>query len=121
MAFYISLQRHTVYALDARSGWAVWRFRTNKAVISSPAVDKGTVFVGSVDNSVYALDKGTGRQVWKFSTDNQVTSSPAVFENGVYFGSWTATSTVWTHARRTPLALPQPVARSHHRPSLQTE
>ncbi len=75
-----------VYALDARSGWAVWRFRTGGPVVSSPIVDKGVVYIGSVDKYLYALDARNGRVLWKYETENQVTSSPAVAGGSVYFG-----------------------------------
>ena len=74
----VGSQDGTVYGLDAQSGWVVWRFRTGKAVISSPCVVDGVVYVGSADNNVYALEAKTGRQVWKYATEGQVNSSPAV-------------------------------------------
>lgn len=76
-----------VYALDARSGWVVWRTRTNGPVISSPDLAKGVVFIGSADKNMYALDARNGRVLWKYATEGQVTSSP-VYANGViFFGS----------------------------------
>jgi outer membrane protein assembly factor BamB/tRNA A-37 threonylcarbamoyl transferase component Bud32 len=76
-----------IYALDARSGWVVWRTRTNGPVISSPDLAHGVVFVGSADKHVYALDARTGRSLWKYQTEGQVTSSPKFANGAVYFGS----------------------------------
>jgi outer membrane protein assembly factor BamB/tRNA A-37 threonylcarbamoyl transferase component Bud32 len=76
-----------VYALDARSGWVVWRTRTGGPVISSATLADGIVYVGSVDKHVYALEAQSGRVVWKYETEGQVTSSPAYANGAVYFGS----------------------------------
>lgn len=84
---YIGSFDWNVYSLDARSGWAVWRFRTNGPIISSPAVVNGVVFIGSADKHLYALDARSGRLLWKYETEGQVTSSPACGSGAVYFGS----------------------------------
>jgi outer membrane protein assembly factor BamB len=86
---YVGSVDNMVYALEAASGWAVWKFRTNKPVISSPAVEPklNLVFVGSADNRVYAIDIRNGQEVWHFETEGQVTSSPAVHKGAVYIGS----------------------------------
>jgi outer membrane protein assembly factor BamB/tRNA A-37 threonylcarbamoyl transferase component Bud32 len=76
-----------VYALDAHSGWVVWRARTNGPIISSPALANGMVFIGSADKNTYAFDARNGRMVWKYETEGQVTSSPAYANGAVYFGS----------------------------------
>jgi outer membrane protein assembly factor BamB/tRNA A-37 threonylcarbamoyl transferase component Bud32 len=76
-----------VYALDARSGWQVWRQRTGGPIISSPTLAKGMVFIGSADKHMYALDARNGREIWKYETEGQVTSSPAYANGAVYFGS----------------------------------
>jgi outer membrane protein assembly factor BamB/tRNA A-37 threonylcarbamoyl transferase component Bud32 len=76
-----------VYALDARSGWVVWRSRTNGPVISSPDLANGVVFVGSADQHLYGLDARTGRVLWKYGTEGQITSSPKYSNGAVYFGS----------------------------------
>jgi outer membrane protein assembly factor BamB/tRNA A-37 threonylcarbamoyl transferase component Bud32 len=75
-----------VYAFDARTGWAVWRYRTSGPVISSPALANGVVFIGSADKHLYALDARSGRVLWKYETEGQVTSSPAYANGAVYFG-----------------------------------
>jgi outer membrane protein assembly factor BamB len=67
----VGSQDGTVYGLDAQSGWLVWRFRTGKAVVSSPCVDDSVVYVGSADTNIYALEAKTGRQIWKYATDGQ--------------------------------------------------
>jgi outer membrane protein assembly factor BamB/tRNA A-37 threonylcarbamoyl transferase component Bud32 len=75
-----------VYALDARSGWVVWRTRTNGPVVSSPTLANGMVFIGSADKHMYALDARNGRVVWKYETEGQVTSNPRFAKGAIYFG-----------------------------------
>ncbi len=76
-----------VYALDARSGWAVWRFRSGGPIVSSATLADDVLFIGSADKNVYALDARSGRVKWKYETEGQVTSSPAYANGAVYIGS----------------------------------
>jgi outer membrane protein assembly factor BamB len=70
------------------AGKLKWRFHTEGAIVSSPAVSGDTVYVGSADHAVYALDRRTGAQRWKFATKGRVSSSPAVVDGVVYVGSY---------------------------------
>ncbi|HUO28809.1 MAG TPA: PQQ-binding-like beta-propeller repeat protein [Bryobacteraceae bacterium] len=65
-----------------------WRFQTQGPVLSSPAVDAGTVYFGSSDQDFYAVDQTTGALQWKFHTESAIASSPAVANGLVYFGSF---------------------------------
>jgi eukaryotic-like serine/threonine-protein kinase len=66
-------------------GGIKWKFKTNGAVVSSPAAADGVIYVGSADGNLYALDQETGAQKWKFDTGEPVVSSPAVANGLVYF------------------------------------
>jgi len=109
---YVSSLDGNVYAVDAQSGKPKWTFATQgerrftapgihgiaprrelmpdpfDLFMSSPSVERGTVYVGSGDGYVYALDAATGRLHWKFKTGNVVHASPAVAGGSVYIGSW---------------------------------
>jgi len=65
----------------------LWSAKTGLAVVSSPAVVGGKVFVGSNDSKVYALDQATGKVIWTFTTEGPVESSPLVREGMVVIGS----------------------------------
>ena len=65
----------------------MWRFSTGGAVLSSPAVVDGVLFVGSDDGNVYSVDALTGTERWRFATEGAVFSSPAVANQMVYIGS----------------------------------
>jgi eukaryotic-like serine/threonine-protein kinase len=65
-----------------------WKFQTGGQVISSPAVVKGTAYVGSTDGNLYAIDLESGAQKWNLELGVRATSSPAV-ENGIiYLGTY---------------------------------
>jgi outer membrane protein assembly factor BamB len=65
-----------------------WKFKTDGAVISTPAVVDGTAYFGSNDHFLYAVNIADGAQRWKFKTGSRVASSPAVSQGRVYFGSY---------------------------------
>jgi outer membrane protein assembly factor BamB len=63
-----------------------WKFTTGGAVISSPTVVDGKVYVGSYDKKIYAIDALTGGLVWNFTTGAGIKSSLAVADGKVYVG-----------------------------------
>jgi serine/threonine protein kinase len=77
----------TLYALDAHTGWVIWRFRMGKGSISSPYLTDGLIFIGSADGHIYAVDAHTAKEVWRFKTDHQVSSSPVIYKDALYCGS----------------------------------
>jgi outer membrane protein assembly factor BamB/tRNA A-37 threonylcarbamoyl transferase component Bud32 len=66
---------------------ALWRFRCEDEIRSSPAVHNGVVYIGSYDHNLYALDADTGEFMWKYATEGGIASSPCVYEGRVFFGS----------------------------------
>lgn len=84
---YFSSIDSTVYAVDAKSGWAIWRFRMGKGSISSPCRAENYIIIGSADGYIYCLDSGNAREVWRFKTDHQVSGSPVHYKDSVYCGS----------------------------------
>lgn len=63
-----------------------WNYTTAGAVISSPSIVDGIVYVGSQDTYLYALDASSGALVWKFKTNDYIVSSPAVADGKVFTG-----------------------------------
>ncbi|MHC4921058.1 MAG: outer membrane protein assembly factor BamB family protein [Planctomycetota bacterium] len=64
-----------------------WSFATGDAILSSPVVANGTVYIGSSDQSVYAVDIANGKKTWSFPTDDIVDAPPLVLDGRVYIGS----------------------------------
>lgn len=65
-----------------------WKFHMPGEVISSPAVDATTVYIGSTAGNLYAIDRDTGNQKWMFELKNRIVSSPAVADGAVFFAAY---------------------------------
>jgi len=65
-----------------------WQFHSKGAILSSPIVDGGTVYVGSTDHNFYALDLATGKVNWKFKSESRIQGSAAVSNGAVFFASY---------------------------------
>jgi outer membrane protein assembly factor BamB len=63
-----------------------WKFTTGGAVISSPTVVDGRVYVGSYDRNIYCLDALGGGLLWNFTISVGIKSSPAMVDKKVYVG-----------------------------------
>ncbi len=63
------------YALDIKSGFMKWVYKTSAPVNSVPFVDGKKVYFGSSDGFVYAADIRTGEKVWDFDTGYPVNST----------------------------------------------
>ncbi len=64
--FVASVDTHTVQALDADSGKAVWSYTTGGRVDSPPTIYKGLALFGSADGWVYCLRATDGELAWRF-------------------------------------------------------
>jgi len=64
-----------------------WKFKTDGAIKSSPAIDDGLVFIGSDDANIYAIDLKTGDGVWAYKTGDAVEATPCVVDGLVFTGS----------------------------------
>jgi len=64
--FVASVDTHTVHALDAVSGKALWRYTTGGRVDSPPTIYEGRALFGSADGWVYCLRASDGALVWRF-------------------------------------------------------
>lgn len=62
----------------------IWDFLTDDAIIASPIVAGGKVYVGSTGGRLYALDEERGDSVWVFDTKDEI-EAPALFLNGIVF------------------------------------
>lgn len=55
-AVFVGSSDNKLYALNAKTGEALWSFAASGAVHSSPVLAIGLVIVGSSDEKIYALD-----------------------------------------------------------------
>lgn len=82
----VGMESGEVVGVDL-SGQMAWRFKTKRAVTSSPIEHEGLVFFGSLDWHVYALDITRGWKVWTYRTGKPIISSPTIGEGKVFIGS----------------------------------
>ncbi len=78
-----------VYALHAADGSVKWKYLTQGAVQSSPAVADGVVFIGSDDEYLYALDAETGEAYWR-TPAGDLDQSTGIITNGGAIASYPA-------------------------------
>jgi outer membrane protein assembly factor BamB len=87
---YAASQSHSLYAINKVSGKQVWQFpdaTTNiDALIGSPTVFDGTVYVGSFGGVLYAVDAATGQLKWSHKADGGLWDGPAMSDGTLYFG-----------------------------------
>lgn len=62
-----------------------WQFKTGAAVRSTPLVDQGKAYAGSVDGFLYCLDAASGKKLWAFNAGFAINSSPAASKDKVFF------------------------------------
>lgn len=62
----IEKDKHTVHALDAKTGDTIWQYTAGARVDSPPTVYGALVLFGSADGWVYCLDLSDGAEVWRF-------------------------------------------------------
>ena len=82
---YITSLDGVLYAIDAKSGWIIWRFRMGSGSICTPTTNENHIYVGSTDNTFYCINIKSTKKVWSYDTDNQVNSSPVFYKGAVYF------------------------------------
>jgi outer membrane protein assembly factor BamB len=64
-----------------------WQFKAESAIVSSPAVYKGKVIIGSRDNNLYCLNIEDGALAWNYKTSGWIDSSVCSVEDRIYFTS----------------------------------
>jgi eukaryotic-like serine/threonine-protein kinase len=75
-----------MYAIDASSGYSMWRFRTNGPVVSSPTMENDILYFGSADGHLYAINAENAREKWRFNAGKPIVSSPLAHKEHIYFG-----------------------------------
>ncbi len=68
-------------------GGVKWTFKAGGAIVTSPAIADGVVYIGAMDGHLYAIDQETGKEKWNFKSRMPIASSPAVTADALYFVS----------------------------------
>jgi outer membrane protein assembly factor BamB len=53
---YLGSPDANVYAIDTRNGAIKWKYKTQRPIISSPAITPSGIFIGSQDGNLYRID-----------------------------------------------------------------
>ena len=91
-----------IYCFDGQTGEKIWSYETEgakktngkeKSIWSTPVVENGVVYVGSMDQFFYALSIDPGmsaseRLLWKFKTNGAIVSKALLVKDLVIFGSF---------------------------------
>ena len=64
--YVVSVDTHTLHALQRKDGTAAWQFVAGGRIDSSPTVHKGLLFFGCSDGMVYCLRASDGALVSRF-------------------------------------------------------
>jgi outer membrane protein assembly factor BamB len=102
--FHGNLARTGVYpsAGPTRFGRVKWAFKTGSAIVTSPAIADGVVYIGSLDGHLHVVAQETGKEKWKFKSRMPIASSPAVAGGTLYFVSSTGALAALDVATGTP-------------------
>jgi serine/threonine-protein kinase len=73
------------------SNQTYWKFQTGGAIISSPVVSEGMVFVASTDGYLYAVNVTNGVKIWDFLVGKDA-NSPTVAHGKVFITSASGTA-----------------------------
>ncbi|MFH1918618.1 MAG: PQQ-binding-like beta-propeller repeat protein [Planctomycetota bacterium] len=92
--FVASVDTHTVYALDERSGTTQWSFTAGGRVDSPPTIHEGMALFGSADGRVYALRASDGELAWRFRAAPE---DRRTFVNGQLESVWPVHGSVLVH------------------------
>jgi len=65
------------------SGHVFWKFQTGGAIVSSPVVADGIIYVGSTDGHLYAVKAASGSKLWSVQLGSGI-SSPTVASGKVF-------------------------------------
>lgn len=78
-----SVGRH-FYALEAKTGKLMWRYRGNRMFKSSVCAYDNKVYIGNVDDRLRCFDASTGKLAWTVNTGKDLDSSPCVVDDRLY-------------------------------------
>ncbi len=62
-----------------------WIFRSGDALNSSPVIENGRVYIGSMNGKAYAVDIHTGREIWSYDAGAGIEAPPLVHGGNVFF------------------------------------
>jgi len=81
-----------IYALNSQSGKLLWRRSTGKALVATPVIENGIIYLGGSDHIFRAINLQNGKVYWTYKgVKGFVQSKPLVYRGKVIFGAWDRT------------------------------
>ena len=88
---YITSWSGRLYAINVRTGIAIWTHSAGYRSMSSPTIDpyRGIVYYGDHEGCFFAVNASNGDTVWSYQTGDRILSSPTLVNgtNTVIIGS----------------------------------
>lgn len=63
-----------VFALDMVTGKKIWRYDANMPIRIAPTVNRGVLFVQTIDNQLIALNSADGSVLWDYKSPTEATT-----------------------------------------------
>ncbi|MCW4002702.1 MAG: PQQ-binding-like beta-propeller repeat protein [Candidatus Bathyarchaeota archaeon] len=95
----------SIHCLDAKTGTKVWTTTLSgikptaavlaagiEAVVSSPIIYNGKVYLGALDGVIYCLDANSGTIIWQVQTGGPIYATPTIVDDSLYITSSTPTA-----------------------------
>lgn len=86
---YVGVHKEIFYAIDAKRGKKLWKFKTHGPVHAQAKVHDGKVYFGDMEGVVYALDAETGKPLWMTRLAGPVMSAPLMVGSRLYIPTLT--------------------------------
>ncbi|HEY3250565.1 MAG TPA: PQQ-binding-like beta-propeller repeat protein [Ignavibacteria bacterium] len=83
---YAGDDKYSVASYNLREGKRNWR-KNFRYIQTSPVLQDGYVYFGSLDGNQYKIEAATGRQIWKYFISELIHSTCAVSNGKVLFGT----------------------------------
>ena len=92
LGFYYGASQGRVYSFELERGYEDLVYPDAGyigAIVGSPVIVDGIIYVGSSDKKLYAINATTRQLAWQpFETDGKIWSTPVVYNGTVYVGSF---------------------------------
>ncbi len=87
--FHGNLARTGVYAGAGPKtlGGVKWTFKAGGAIVASPVLADGVLYIASLDGLMHDIDAESGKEKWNFKSSMPIASTPAVANGTLYFVS----------------------------------
>jgi outer membrane protein assembly factor BamB len=75
------------YTSNTMTNVILWEFKTKGVIYSTPIIDNGVAYIGSLDSCFYAIDVSTGTEKWHYKAHDQIFSTAIKYDTILCFES----------------------------------